>query len=247
MKTKKLNKVGKAATVILFFMLMGFTAPTYGSQILEEANDEAIVILSTVTLQEMQLTRKLIENEGGRIKNIFPPSVFIATIPRNIIDNLKSLNGIKTISYENVNPSDYQEYDYPTSDAIKAWNAISEKRKISKEESMSESLQEQKPFKDELLIPEDLPKTEEEKIQQNQKYLEHWKIKKEELLRQEQEKKLQWQASQGGVYQSQSSLSLGTDSNVSLSTFGRAAGAGFEDTSLYMAGDIAVSVFFNGT
>lgn len=71
-------------------------------------------------------------------------------------------------------------------------------------------------FLDKVIIPNDLPKTKEEKIKINNAYKKRWQ--------QKQRKK--------------------GDPIISKRIFGKAFGAGYYDTSLYMTGDIAVGIFF---
>ena len=52
----------------------------------------AIVILNTDTIAEMQLAKKVIEEKGGRIRNVFPPSVFIAKITQDLAGELRRID-----------------------------------------------------------------------------------------------------------------------------------------------------------
>lgn len=208
---------------LFVFALLGVAS---GSAYAKE--DEAIVILSTRTLQEMQQVRKLIEEKGGRIKDIFVPSVFIGTIPQTLIDELRSLSEIADVSYEAVHPGRYRSDDLSTLHGIEFWNRSLEAP------TARPSVGREEPFRDNALIPPDLPKTEEEKRQKEEEYLRHWELKRQELLLQEERKK-------------QKSRKPGASLSPSISMFlpfSQATGAGFFDTSLYLAGDIAVGIFF---
>lgn len=215
-----------------------------------QTDNEAIIILSTVTIAEMQQARKLIESFGARVNTIFPPSAFIASIAPDIALLLKSQQIIKEISYKEVDPDLFKNHEASTVDAIKIWNKILQKKSQLQETTLEKSSPVS--FSDELRVNPDVPKTREEKIKREKEYLAGWQTRKEEFLRQEEKKKQDWFLKQG---KPQGFLSLVVDdlgqtlksvtSEASTaSTFGKANGAGFMDTSLYLAGDIAVGIFF---
>ncbi len=70
-------------------------------------SDQAIIILRTDTITEMNAIRAVIEKKGGRIQEIFPPRIFIATIPQAIKEDLEHLDFIEMVSYD---PIDLQLY-----------------------------------------------------------------------------------------------------------------------------------------
>ncbi|MEW6009456.1 MAG: polymorphic toxin-type HINT domain-containing protein [Candidatus Omnitrophota bacterium] len=204
-------------------------------------DDEAIVILSTVTIAEMQQARKVIESFGGRINTIFPPSVFIANVAADIAPLLKSQEIIKEISYKEVDPNFFKDYEASTIDAIKLWNKILQEKSLPKKKTLEQISP--RTFYDELTVNSDIPKTREEKIKREKDYLAGWQIRKQEFLRKEEKKKQDWLLKQGKP-QGFFSVKSATSEASAESSFGKANGAGFNDTSLYLAGDIAVGIFF---
>ena len=202
-----------------------FTSPVFAvEEVTGESapGDMAIIILSTNTVREMQTARKIIEKNGGKIRSVFPPRVFIVTIRRNISVHLEGMDIIKEISYEKINPDYYTGYESSVQDAIKLWNRKLDKILKPEEEEVLKPEKEE-PFRDDVIIPTDLPETREEKIKKDREYQERWKLEKEKL---------------------QGVDATGAPAAGVSAEFGEAYGAGYYDTSLYMAGDIAVGVFF---
>ena len=194
--------------------------------------DDAIILLSTHTIHEMQQTRRLIEKKGGSIRTIFPPSVFIGKVPRTLASELRSFSEIQEISYDPLNPARYQRGEHSTLDGIDFWNSMLEARQAPRDKTKEQGREE--PFRDDALIAPDLPKTEQERRQKDQEYQEHWRRRKEQWLQEEHEKL---------KGRKRESLEQEAKRNITAE-FGTAAGAGFLDTSLYLAGNIAVGVFF---
>ena len=69
--------IKKTIFAIIIFLLLrpaiSFSQIAAQEQAVQSAaSEEAIVVLSTVTLNEMQAARKIIETNGCKIKNIFP-------------------------------------------------------------------------------------------------------------------------------------------------------------------------------
>jgi len=54
-------------------------------------------------------------------------------------------------------------------------------KKAMKEKALTFTQEDIEPFEDDLIIPDDLPKTEEERDAANKKYLERWHANKEEI------------------------------------------------------------------
>ncbi|MFH1230375.1 MAG: hypothetical protein V1709_02645 [Planctomycetota bacterium] len=102
--------------------------------------------------------------------------------------------------------------------------------------------EEKEPFSDEVIIPGDLPKTEEERIKRNKEYQERWKARKKEVEIKEREE-LKRRGKSGNEINSLICYAPGSEGE-SEPIFGKGIGAGYYDTSLYMAGDIAVGIFF---
>ncbi|MDP3788803.1 MAG: hypothetical protein Q8R48_00190, partial [Candidatus Omnitrophota bacterium] len=250
MKTKIILLAGIVIAIFLLAQAVVSAEESAGAA----ANEEAIMVLSTNTIAEMRYARKVIEEHGGKIISIFPPSVFIGKIPSNISEELKKSDIIEKISYENVDAYHFKDYESSTIDAINLWNKSLEEIAKPVEEKTGEEKY-KKPFTDDLIIPRGLSKTKDEKIKKDKEYSERWKQKKAQLQRNEGSKKQEWQKKRvrkktaGGsslfMYApSAESMSSAGTTSAAVSNFGAAYGAGYYDTSLYMAGDIAVGVFF---
>ncbi|MFH0790104.1 MAG: PKD domain-containing protein [Candidatus Omnitrophota bacterium] len=199
-------------------------------------NQEVIVILSTRAGGEMQAVRKIIEEKGGKLRNIFPPNIFIARLPVNVLESLKSLkiNGfrmIEEISSGKVDLYYYRNYESSMIDVIKMWNKKfdrGEEIRINREDFM---LLQQEVNNE--ISPDDIV-TEQEKAIQNKEYLQRWLERKQRI------------ESKQGKERSKtiSGVSSFMADGSGGSGFGKAYGAGYNDTSLYLAGDIAVGIFF---
>ncbi len=238
---------GISVLAVLFFLL-----PLNGGEIVQaqgtppdiKPSEEAIIILSTNTIQEMQEARRIIEKSGGKIANVFPPSVFIGIIPSNLVEKLKASGIVEAISYARIDPTNFSDYESSTRDAINFWNKSLEE-KMKQGGGGSVALQVKKPqpkFNDKVNIPPDLPKSKEEKTSKDLEYQQHWKQKKEELKQMEEQKRQKWLDRKG---QGKTSvLPLRLNAPGVGGGFGKGTGAGYFDSSLYFAGDIAVAIFF---
>jgi len=186
-----------------------------------------------VTIPEMVYTRDVLVKKGIKIRSVFPPSAFIVELPPYLKDDIESLSLVEKVSYTNVDSNLYQKYESSTHDAIRIFN-----EKLIKPEETPETSPE--PFEDTVIYPE--PMTEEEKRQKEAEYVQHWNLRKQQLLLEEQEKKKDWERGEGKL-----SPQASQESNAAFLSYANNTpplGAGFFDTSLYMSGDIAVGVFF---
>ena len=86
-------------TILMLIPLMAIAEP---DSMQVKSSIGAVIILSTNTLSHMQEVRKVIEEQGGTIEQIFPPAAFIGKVPNNRKDNLLQLSSIKEISYTKV-------------------------------------------------------------------------------------------------------------------------------------------------
>ncbi|MFH1360984.1 MAG: PKD domain-containing protein [Candidatus Omnitrophota bacterium] len=159
---------------------------------------------------------------------------------------METLTAIEKISYEKIDLTLFPNHDLT---GIKAWNSLLEKKALKEEIPNTEEIEE---FRDTVIMP-DIPKTEEERKQKEEEYKIHWQQKKQKFLPEEQEKKEQWLQKRGVIEESYllpsgERLDPAGDDNYlkggDSDTYGTAYGAGFYDTSLFMAGDIVVGVFF---
>ena len=210
----------KAKTIFALFMA-NFIFTSFSSRLLAEQelltsqdNPPGIIILSTNSISQMHLARKAIEQLGANIKNIFPPSVFIANVPLAARAQIRGLNFIKEVSYGKIDLSGYVRSALSVRDAIAIWNSSLEPQKRTAA-LLTENLP--RPPEYTVVIPSDLPRTKAEKLFRNQTYLQRT---------------------------SRVKLQGAQSSPLSGNGFGKAYGAGYYDTSLYLAGDVAVGVFF---
>ncbi len=230
------------------YLKKGFEVNAINKEYVDTTNDMAIIILSTNTIQEMQIARKIVEEKGVRIYNIFPPSVFIGRLPKYITSEIKKLDVIEEISYGKVDTENFTYYELSASDAINLWN-----RNLDSGVEPMIGYFEEEDFIDKVVIPVDLPKNEEERLQIEKNYQEKWEIKRQEFLIDEEKRREEWIKKRGKVPVVTSGASVLdsqglVESVVTPPRFGKAYGAGYYDTSLYMAGDVAVGVFFtNGS
>ncbi|MBI5741060.1 MAG: putative Ig domain-containing protein [Nitrospirae bacterium] len=176
-----------------------------------------------------------------KILNVFPPSAFIVSASEETLLQATSLDFIQLISSKEVIPSAVTHGESSVYDAIRVWNK-------SLTQPAEPVVSDERPFEDDVIIPTDLPKTKEEKERKEKEYRDRWKIKKEELEKQEREKKAKRQNRSGTTSDIGSGIIAyapgSGGGSAGASSFGAGYGAGLYDTSLYMAGDIAVGFFF---
>ncbi|MFA4888817.1 MAG: chitobiase/beta-hexosaminidase C-terminal domain-containing protein [Candidatus Omnitrophota bacterium] len=244
----------KIGVILLLFLFIG---KLWAAEALANSKDkeEAIIVLSSVTMDEMQSARKTLEKNGITIQLIFSPSVFIAVVPHNLSEAIKQLDFIEELSYDKLVLDNFKDYETSTLDAIKFWNSHIDEQspaRSAQKLGLKGQKQAQEAFRDTLLIPTDLPKTKEESVRKNEAYKKHWLEKKIQIDRAEKIKQQDWQKKHTKKNKKQVSLAslvLLTPQEKSAvvssaNAFGKAYGAGVTDTSLYMAGDIVVDVVF---
>ena len=214
-------KKGLAVLCVVGWALVMMTAAAQVKAGVSVEGEEALIVLATESIGEMRETRKLIRGMGVKIRSVFPPSVFVGSLTAEAYANLIALDSIDEISYGKLESGDYLHRDSTVTDAIRWWN--------HRLEGVGPVSDEHEVFQDEAIFPADLPATRAEKEKKDKEYQERWKIKKEQL-------------------QNEGILPLGQEAEVAGASgdeeFGTAFGAGYYDTSLYMAGDVAVGVFF---
>ncbi|MFA4889400.1 MAG: PKD domain-containing protein [Candidatus Omnitrophota bacterium] len=237
-------------TFILFFIISS-ESPAQGISAFSKANEEAIIILATDTITEMQYARRFAEEAGCIINEVFPPGVFIGKVPQDAAVKLKKLSYLfKEVSYVKIELTAFENKGYEASclDAIKLWNERLSQTKKAKIMTINPQKQVTGPFRDYVVMPPDLPKTKEEKIKKNKEYWGRWEKKKTALQLLEEKKMQKRLQKQRATKEIQStSLALFQKAKALSSGIGaksRAYGASIYDTSLYMTGDIAVAVFF---
>jgi len=155
-----MKKIISSIIIVLCGFYLNSTACLF-AQPEEQGLSQALVILSASTLPQMQEARKQIEQAGGKVELIFPPSAFIGGIPFGIKNYLLETASIKEIIYTKAELADYSTAPEPTKDAIRAWNSRLEPEEA---EIVATSVAREEAFvQDILLFPTDLPKAKQKK------------------------------------------------------------------------------------
>lgn len=216
-------------------------------------SDEAIVILKTDTIGEMQIIQRIIEKFGGTIRIVIPPSVIIGSIPEYTKEAIASLG--LTISYDKIDTINTANSGSSSSvaDGIAAWNHIKGTREEKKRSNTAYEEGKKVPF-DDLVIMHGLPKTKEEIDNINKEYLESWAKTKTDFLYNERTKRLSRVTTcnanlddENLIYEELLGYKLPSlDATISDTGFGATTyDAGNTETSLYLIGSVAVGVFFD--
>jgi len=178
----------------------------------------------------MQGAKKEMKKIGIKIRNIFPPRAFIIEIGRSSLEQIRKLDFVKDVFTSRI-----ENKEKDLGDVFLFWN----NKFPNTERDEKEVKKTEQPFRDDLIIPE-MP-SEEERKKMEEKYLQRWQKKKKEL-REEELKKLSPDRKR--------SLNVKREDIEiyeleSFSQAYKAHGADYYDTSLYMAGEIAVGFFFS--
>ncbi len=231
-------------------------------------NNESFLVLKSTTLSELEVVRKHIEDNGGKVRTVFPPSALIGQIPSSVVADLESLDVIWLITQDPVSESDLAGHsENSVRDAGLYWNNQFHREEVIQNYQQENSLNAQQTVVNEqpgecLKIPADLPKTKDEKLTREKEYRHTWEQKSRELNHAEHNKRRHRLQSEGKdegsenylfnmITGEQPSYNETTAANTSLvagapgsGALGAPVGAGFYDTSLYLAGKVAVGVFF---
>lgn len=119
------RRIPKILAILSVSLFLGSVPDVYARSGISE---QAIVILAGRNIAEMQIARAVIERSGATIRNIFPPSTFIADIPDAVKASLEQCGYISKISYDKLETADYSA---SVQDAISVWNRRLQMQEIS--------------------------------------------------------------------------------------------------------------------
>ncbi|HLG18572.1 MAG TPA: hypothetical protein VI895_02005 [Bdellovibrionota bacterium] len=189
-------------------------------------DSEAIVVLRSDTIAEMQRAMATVHAFGGNVTQAIANSVLFAQVSPSVKPQLLQADeNIVAVEHGEMEPHHYRRYGKSVAVGIQAWNHYL--REKNKKPALPPAQDLSEPFHDDLIIPSDLPKTRQEKEKREKEYLKQWERNKKELQRK---------------------YKVGSSETEAITptAFGQGYGAGFYDTSLYMSGLVAVGVFFAG-
>ncbi|XOU94163.1 MAG: hypothetical protein ACNFW9_04935 [Candidatus Kerfeldbacteria bacterium] len=98
------------------------TQPAVLPTIQEEANQEALVIVSETAYEDIDSVKNIIEREGGMIRRVYDAGAFIAQIPYSAVPKLEAYEEIAGISFGIVATMTTRLPDSRLSNVIKEWN-----------------------------------------------------------------------------------------------------------------------------
>ncbi|MBI5142521.1 MAG: putative Ig domain-containing protein [Nitrospirae bacterium] len=182
-------------------------------------------------------------NMNLRVRLAFPPSVVIVEMPDSSIPSVTQLPFVRLVSRQKVNSASFPSEEPSFYDAVRFWNLRFDKGAVREKSGTVEPRAE---IRDDLIMPSDLPMDREERKLKDREYHERWKVRKNE-------EKIRGRSGRSGFRKSSSPAQDAPSSGgggiyyasgSGAQTFGSAYGAGYYDTSLYMAGKVAVGVFF---
>lgn len=227
------------ACIGLLLCMMIIPSQALSRQSDQPRNDNsAIIILSASSPEEMKDDIAALEKLNLRIRSAFPPSVVIAAIPDSSIPAVVQLPFVRLLSRQKITPSSFPGEEPSFYDAVRFWNLRFDKGAVREKAGTVEP---RKEISDDLIMPSDIPLDREERKLRDREYRERWKTRKNEMKTRGSNGSSKPSSpatnapSSGGVYYA---------SGSGAQTFGSAYGAGYYDSSLYMAGKVAVGVFF---
>jgi len=85
--------------------------------------EQAIIILNTDSVPEMQQAIEAVDSEGGHVTHVFPPQVLIGSLPESSEETLLQDTDIKLIDRETLDPSTVADLGKEGEQAVEIWNA----------------------------------------------------------------------------------------------------------------------------
>ncbi|NIU01955.1 MAG: hypothetical protein GWN01_13895, partial [Nitrosopumilaceae archaeon] len=106
--------------LVFFTFLFITTGVVFGQQ--KESFYEALLILETNSIDEMNVTIKEIENRDGRIIHRYPPDILIGKFPGQLLTRLTNSHRIKQVITTVIDESKYTHLSQTGKYALQAWN-----------------------------------------------------------------------------------------------------------------------------
>ncbi len=204
----------------------------------EDEIHTAVIVLKRPRLEGLKSIRRHIHNLGGQVSLILPPTVLVAQVSDDMAHHIRNHETVRAVSFRPLLPSSIEAVDNKSIVAVEAANRILRREREGNDEDpplVSEALvgpafPGQTPPSPQIPFPRLHPQSLDEKKVFDELYANDWH-------QHQGERALKLLHRHG--YEDCAEILENP-----LPTFGRASGADFFKTSLYLAKDVAVSLFF---
>jgi len=232
---------GKLYLLVSIFVFLVCLSPPAGANDAKSHSagaDHILIVLKSESPGQMAVARKALQKAGVRIRSTYPPSVLIGSTSSQIIPGLAELPFVEVVSIGPLEPGSFLHRDDSVRDAVRSWN---QRKAQPGRKPWTGPFDELPPFRDTVHPPSREGLSKAQRKQLDHDYLENRRSKSQ---------KPAGDAAEGSptdavieTLSPDSSLSMAPGDEPALD-FGTALGAGYTDTSLFMAGDVAVGFFF---
>src|SRR3989338_2939899 len=101
--------------------IVGLVGQPSGKKVIlpNEARRESVIVLSTDSNRELYFARKKVEELGGTIKNVIPPSTIIGSLNQSAANELKGFAEIQTVTSNEISQEQIASYNPPALTGLK--------------------------------------------------------------------------------------------------------------------------------
>ena len=246
-------------SIVLFICFLGFLTPAQAqgepspqdSTAVQDSVPVVTVIVDSKYVDDIKEVRKSIKRLGGQVLIYLPPNVLRVKIRQDAISQLRNLDMVQDVSSDDIVSAPAGTYDAKTEEAVNLNNLISVEKKIQKNKARDEG-QDLGPIMDDVRLDYEESLTPAEKDAKKKAYQQRWRkngkaLKKRLLelqgLEYRPEKEKQKKVLPSSLNQTSEDAAVAAAPGVENVEIAESA-PGYYQTSLFMAGDIAVSMFF---